>query len=63
MADRLLLSMGYRAAYGAANPFPWMELLSLSGKDNFFERFSSEYQKAGVMARPEDQTFALDGDF
>lgn len=63
VADRLLLSVGYEAAYGAANPFSWMELLSLSGKDNFFERFSSEYQKAGVMARAEDQTFGLDDDF
>lgn len=63
VADRLLLSMGYKAAYGASNPFPWMELLSLSGKDNFFERFSSEYQKAGVMARPEEQTFGLDEEF
>ena len=63
VADRLLLSLGYRAAYGATNPFPWMDLLSLSGKDNFFERFSSEYQKAGVMARVEDQMFALDDAF
>ena len=63
VADRLLLSMGYRAAFGAANPFSWMELLSLSGKDNFFERFSSEYQKAGVMARAQDQQFALDEAF
>lgn len=63
VADRLLLSMGYSAAYGSANPFPWMELLSLSGKDNFFERFSSEYQKAGVMAKAEDQTFGLDDEF
>ncbi len=63
VADRLLLSMGYRAAYRATNPFPWMDLLSLSGKDNFFERFSSEYQKAGVMARAEDQMFALDDAF
>jgi len=63
VADRLLLSMGYAAAYGSANPFPWMELLSLSGKDNFFERFSSEYQRSGVMAKAEDQTFGLDDEF
>ena len=63
VADRLLLSMGYATAYGASNPFPWMELLSLSGKDNFFERFSSEYQKAGIMATVEDQQFGLDEAF
>lgn len=63
VADRLLTSMGYAPAYKSTNPFPWMELLSLSAKDNFFERFSSEYQKAGIMASAEDQTFGLDGDF
>lgn len=63
VADRLLVSLGYDPAYRATNPFPWMELISLSGKDNFFERFSSEYQKAGVMAKPEDQVFGLDADF
>lgn len=63
VADRLLTSMGYAPTYKSANPFPWMELLSLSAKDNFFERFSSEYQKAGIMASAEDQTFGLDGDF
>lgn len=63
VADRLLGALGYDPLYRAANPFPWMELISLSGKDNFFERFSSEYQKAGVMAKPEDQQFGLDADF
>lgn len=63
VADRLLLSLGYASAFGATNPFSWMELLSLSGKDNFFERFSSEYQKAGVMTNAGDRAFALDGDF
>lgn len=63
VADRLLMGLGCPPAYRATNPFPWMELISLSGKDNFFERFSSEYQKAGVMSNPEDQTFALDEAF
>lgn len=63
VADRLLEGMGYPATYGASNPFPWMQLLSLSGKDNFFERFSSEYQKAGVMATAADQAFGLDDAF
>lgn len=63
VADRLLGALGYDPLYRSTNPFPWMELISLSGKDNFFERFSSEYQKAGVMAAPEDQQFGLDADF
>lgn len=63
VADRLLTSLGCGPAYGAANPFPWMELISLEGKDNFFEKFSSEYQRAGVMSTAEDQTFALDDEF
>ena len=36
--------------YNASNPFDWMELISLQGKTNFFERRVSEYQKAGVMS-------------
>ena len=63
VADRLLADLGVGPAYGARNPFPWMELISLSGKDNFFERFSSEYQKAGVMTKADDQAFALDEAF
>ncbi len=63
VADRLVTSIGYEPLYRASNPFPWMELISLSSKDNFFERFSSEYQKAGVMAHADDQKFALDEDF
>ena len=63
VADRVLVSLGYGRHYGSANPFPWMELISLSGKDNFFERFPSEYAKSGVMTRAEDQVFGLDEDF
>lgn len=63
VADRLLRSVGYEPAYGSVNPFPWMELISLRSKDNFFERFSSEYQKAGMLTQPSDQVFALDEEF
>jgi ribonucleoside-diphosphate reductase subunit M2 len=49
-ADRLLLALGYCKLFGAQNPFDWMELISLQGKTNFFERRVGEYQKAGVMA-------------
>ncbi len=47
--DRLLVALGAPKLYNATNPFDWMELISLQGKTNFFERRVSEYQKAGVM--------------
>ena len=50
VADRLLVALGYAPLYGVANPFDWMELISLQGKTNFFERRVGEYQRAGVMA-------------
>ena len=45
------------------NPFDFMELISLEGKTNFFEKRVGEYQKAGVMAKAEDMKFTLDADF
>merc|ERR1719328_732380 len=67
VADRLLAALGHSKLYGAANPFDWMELISLQGKTNFFEKRVGEYQKAGVMtpaAGQEDgKGFALDVDF
>jgi ribonucleoside-diphosphate reductase subunit M2 len=50
VADRLCVALGYEPLYGVANPFDWMELISLQGKTNFFERRVGEYQRAGVMA-------------
>ena len=49
-ADRLLGALGAPKLYNTANPFDWMELISLQGKTNFFEKRVSEYQKAGVMS-------------
>jgi ribonucleotide reductase beta subunit family protein with ferritin-like domain len=63
VADRAMLDLGYPKLYGVENPFPWMELIGLSGKSNFFERFPSEYQRAGVMAHASEQVFGTDGDF
>ena len=49
VADRLLRNLGFeRPLFGTRNPFEWMELISLQGKTNFFERRVGEYQKAGV---------------
>ncbi len=69
VADRLLVMLGCPKIYDAKNPFPWMEMISLQGKTNFFEKRVGEYQKAGVMnsAKKEEgvkQTrFSLDEDF
>lgn len=62
-ADRLLLSLGYSKFYDASQPFEWMELISIQGKTNFFERRVGEYQKAGVTTSREENTFSLDCDF
>ena len=50
VADRLLVALGNEKVYNVANPFDWMEMLSLQGKTNFFEKRVGEYQKNGVMA-------------
>ena len=63
VADRLLLSLGNEKVYHTTNPFPWMDLISLQGKTNFFEKRVGDYQKAGVMADRSKQTFSLDEDF
>lgn len=61
VADRLAVQLGVGVLYRAQNPFPWMELISLSAKDNFFERFSSEYQKSGVLTG--ETVFSIDEAF
>ncbi len=65
VADRLLVSLGLEKHYHSKNPFDFMELISLQGKTNFFEKRVSEYQKAGVMGNKEkeSQKFSLDEDF
>jgi ribonucleotide reductase beta subunit family protein with ferritin-like domain len=66
IADRLLYVLGYAKLYNTDNPFEWMELISLEGKTNFFERRVGEYQKSGVaMSTKEDgdDEFRLDADF
>jgi len=63
VADRLLVELGNEKVYNKPNPFDFMEMISLQGKTNFFEKRVGEYQKAGVMADKEKQTFKLDEDF
>ncbi|XP_078447227.1 ferritin/ribonucleotide reductase-like family protein [Wolffia australiana] len=68
VADRLLVALGHGKLFGAGNPFDWMELISLQGKTNFFEKRVGEYQKASVMSNLRDpaqtrHVFKLDEDF
>jgi len=63
VADRLLVSLGCQKHYNATNPFDFMEMISLQGKTNFFEKRVAEYQKSGVMSDKESMSFSLDEDF
>eukprot|EP01066_Platyproteum_vivax_P013057 Platyproteum_vivax@DN5938_c0_g1_i1.p1 len=63
VSDRLSTTLGYEKIWNAKNPFDWMELISLQGKTNFFEKRVGEYQKAGVMTDRKNQVFALDAEF
>lgn len=63
VADRLLRELGVDKIYNTPNPFSFMELISLDGKTNFFEKKVGEYQKWGVTANPLDNVFTLDADF
>jgi len=62
-ADRLLVALDCEKHYNAANPFNWMEMISLQGKTNFFEKRVGEYAKSGVGVEADEQVFALDCDF
>jgi len=69
VADRLVHALGHKKIFNSKNPFDWMEMISLQGKTNFFERRVGEYAKAGVMAGLNDKNandgsaFTLDADF
>ena len=64
VADRLLGELGCPKIYNSTNPFDFMEMISLQGKTNFFEKRVGEYQKAGVMDSEKDKAkFSLDEDF
>lgn len=64
VADRLLVELGCERVYGSANPFDFMDMISLQGKTNFFEKRVAEYQKSGVMNTDSDaQKISFDADF
>jgi ribonucleoside-diphosphate reductase subunit M2 len=61
VADRLVVQLGYKKIYNVSNPFPWMELISLESKTNFFEKRVSEYALA--TKQKEEDIFLLKEDF
>ena len=63
VADRLLNALDQPKIFKVENPFPWMDLISLQGKTNFFEKRVGDYQKSGVMSGRDMQIFSLDEDF
>ncbi len=64
VADHLLEQLNLKKVYNSSNPFDFMELISLEGKTNFFEKRVGDYQKAGVSSADADShSFSLDEDF
>ncbi len=64
VTDRLLVELGCKREYNTANPFDFMDMISLQGKTNFFEKKVGEYQKSGVMNTDSDaQKISFDADF
>ncbi|MEZ7499044.1 ribonucleotide-diphosphate reductase subunit beta [Flavobacterium sp. Arc3] len=64
VADRLLVELGCEREYNTTNPFDFMDMISLQGKTNFFEKKVAEYQKSGVMNSDGDsQKISFDADF
>ena len=67
VTDRLLVELGSRKEFNSTNPFDFMEMISLQGKTNFFEKRVGEYQKAGVMKDKDDSSnsraISFDADF
>jgi ribonucleoside-diphosphate reductase beta chain len=63
VADRWLAELGYPKMFHSANPFDFMEMISLQGKTNFFEKRVGDYQKSGVLNSGEMQSFSMEEDF
>jgi ribonucleoside-diphosphate reductase beta chain len=66
VTDRLLVELQCEKEFNVSNPFDFMDMISLQGKTNFFEKRVSEYQKAGVLNKDQDvnaQNISFDADF
>ena len=60
VADRLCVQLGYPKIYNATNPFSFMEMISIEGKTNFFERKVGDYALANVKKSDDDFEFTSD---
>jgi ribonucleotide reductase beta subunit family protein with ferritin-like domain len=60
VADRLCVQLGYKKIYNVTNCFPWMEMISLESKTNFFEKRVSDYALANKTS---DNVFEFSEDF
>ena len=63
VADRLSVQLVQKKIYNSTNPFDFMELISLEGKTNFFEKKVSEYSKPGVGFSEEEMTIKFTEEF
>ena len=63
VADRLLLMLMIDPVYNTQNPFEWMELISIQGKTNFFEKRVGEYSNKANPGMEEEQEFTIDSKF
>ena len=64
VTDRLLVELGLEKEFNVTNPFDFMDMISLQGKTNFFEKRVGEYQKAGVLNNENNETkISFDADF
>jgi ribonucleoside-diphosphate reductase beta chain len=62
VADRWLVLLGYDKIYGTPNPFPFMEMISLNEKVNFFENVVTNYQRSNVGTTEEERKIEFDCD-
>jgi ribonucleotide reductase beta subunit family protein with ferritin-like domain len=56
VADHLLYALGAPKIFKVENPFEWMEMISLQGKTNFFEKRVGEYRRAGINTSNQNQS-------
>ena len=63
VTHRLLVELECEKEYNVENPFDFMDMISLQGKTNFFEKRVGEYQKSGVVQGQESNKISFDADF
>ena len=63
VADRLLQMLKIDPVYKTSNPFEWMELISIQGKTNFFEKRVGEYSNKANPEMEDEQEFSMDAEF